>query len=166
MKWITALTALILSNTFVAAQSYQTALGMRLGTDWGITARQRLAKRSTLEGILQSSLQREEILLTALYERHFPIISRRFNLYYGGGLHKGWISLDPENESGAPSYDPFGITLVGGIEFTLARLNFSYDLKPAINFRGGAKRIYAQSGVSIRYVLVKKQKKRRKKSKK
>lgn len=67
--------------------------------------------------------------------------------------------------------NPFGITGIVGAEFTLARFNFSYDFKPALNLSGGEKNIYAQSGVSIRYAVLKnkvwkdiqKEKKKRKK---
>ncbi|MBK7873400.1 MAG: hypothetical protein IPJ74_23415 [Saprospiraceae bacterium] len=119
----------------LSAQSYDTALGMRLGTDWGMTIKQRVAKKTTIEALLQSSLQREEVLVTLMGEQHFPVLSRRLNIYYGGGLHKGWI-----NESDAdlvPYKDPFGVTFIGGIEMSLGRLNISYDFKPAINISGG-----------------------------
>ena len=111
------------------SQSYNTSLGMRLGTDWGVTLNQRVLKRVTVEAIGQSSLQRDEFMLTGLGKHHFPIISRRFNIYFGGGLHKGWNS-NPEIQ------DPWGMDLVGGIEFTAARINISYDFKPAFNFSG------------------------------
>ena len=45
----------------ISAQSYMTAGGLRAGTDWGITIQQRIAKKWTAEGILQSSLQRGRI---------------------------------------------------------------------------------------------------------
>ena len=124
---------------------------MRLGTDWGVTVNQRVLKRVTVEAIGQSSLQRDEFVLTGLGKHHFPIISRRFNIYFGGGLHKGWNS-DPEIQ------DPWGMDLVGGIEFTAARVNISYDFKPAFNFAGGEKSFYSQTGISLRYVMFKKRK--------
>lgn len=139
----------------VFAQRYGTAVGMRLGTDWGLTVQQRLTKRITIEGIAQSSLQREEVLLTGLIQKHNPILGRRLNLYLGGGLHKGWINAPADQETGAVPEDPFGVTLVGGIEFSLGRINVGYDLKPAINIRGGEQNFYTQSGISLRYVLIK-----------
>lgn len=135
------------------AQSYDLTAGMRLGTDWGISSQVRVAKKTTAELILQSSLQREEVILTALAEQHSPLISRRFNFYAGGGIHKGWNSATNETE---PIKDPFGLTLIAGAEFTLLRLNLSWDFKPAINITGGEKKVYTQTGVSLRYVLMKK----------
>ena len=139
------------------AQSYNTTLGMRLGTDWGMSVKQRVAKKTTLEMIMQSSLQREEVLLTLLGEQHLPLPTRRLNVYTGAGLHKGWINrpADPE----VPVYkDPFGLTFLMGIEMTLLRMNLSYDFKPAFNLTGGEQRVYFQTGVSVRYVIAKRRK--------
>jgi len=140
------------SSTMCRAQSYDLTAGMRLGTDWGLSGQFRVAKKLTVEGILQSSLQREEILLTALVEQHNPLLTRRFNIYYGAGIHKGWINKDPEVEL----KDPVGVTMIAGIEITLAKLNISYDIKPAVNISGGEHRFYTQSGISLRYVIAKK----------
>lgn len=152
MKHIPLILLFFLSGTSIGfGQRYGTAVGMRLGTDWGLTVQQRVARHLSAEFIAQSSLQREEILLTAMVQQHNPVLGRRFNLYFGGGLHKGWISADPE--TGIAPRDPFGITLIGGLEFSLGRLNLSYDLKPAINISGGEKNFYTQSGISIRYIV-------------
>ncbi len=146
---------LCLAAGHTSAQSYNTALGMRLGTDWGVTLQQRIANRTTLEVLLQSSLQREEVLLTVMGEQHLPVISRRFNIYYGGGLHKGWINETDRNDE--PYANPFGVTFIGGIEMSLARLNISYDFKPAINITGGQHTFYTQTGISLRYIIDKRE---------
>ncbi len=150
-----------------------TAGGLRAGTDWGLTVKQRLTKNMTFEGIVQSSLQREEVLLTALAERHYALVFRGLNLYTGAGVHKGFLNDSPGAESVPTNYkDPFGITFIGGAELTLGRFNFSYDFKPAINVRGGERKFYTQTGISVRYVLLtnkeykKIQKKKRKKKRK
>ncbi len=144
---------LFYSVCVVSAQSYNTSAGLRIGTDWGLTVQQRVAKKTTVEALLQSSLQREEVLLTVMGEQHFPVLTRRFNIYYGGGLHKGWIN--ESNDQNQPYKDPFGLTFIGGLEFSLLRLNISYDFKPAINIIGGEKRFYTQTGISLRYIIVK-----------
>ncbi|MCB9349309.1 MAG: hypothetical protein H6573_17620 [Lewinellaceae bacterium] len=154
MKQRTILTILFFLPVLAFAQSYNTALGMRLGTDYGVTIKQRVAKTTSLEAIIQSSLQREEAQITLLVEQHFPLVSRRFNVYAGGGLHKGWVTRD--NAADEPVYKaPFGLSLIAGIEASLGRLNVSYDFKPAINLSGGKHTIYSQTGVSLRYVIVK-----------
>lgn len=144
--------ALLACSFHVAAQSYDISMGARFGTDMGVSYKQRVAKRVTLEGIVQSSFQREEAIVTVLAERHMPFLTRRLNFYTGGGVHKGWISVP---ESNPPVEDPFGVTLIAGVEFTIARINFSWDYKPAFNITGGEKRFYSQTGVSVRYVIKK-----------
>lgn len=155
MKQVFFLFVSVIFTSCIFAQTYDTALGMRLGTDWGMTIKQRIAKKTTLEALLQSSLQREEVLVTLMAEQHFPVLSRRFNIYYGGGLHKGWINESDADDQ--PYQDPFGLTFIGGIELTLGRVNISYDFKPAINIVGGEENFYTQTGVSFRYIIVKRE---------
>lgn len=151
---IFVISALALLPLFPAAQSYNTALGIRLGTDWGISVQQRVGKLTTLEGIVQSSRQREEATVSLLGEQHFPLISRRLNVYAGGGLHYGWLN-EEESDSGEKYKNPFGLTGIAGAELSLGRFNLSYDFKPAINITGGKHTIYPQTAISLRYVIVK-----------
>lgn len=145
---------LICTVLSLSAQSYNTAFGMRLGTDWGLTVKQRIAKKTTLEAILQSSLQREEAIVTLMGTQHLPFLTRRLNVYTGGGLHKGWGGVEFD-ENGDAYENPFGISLIGGIELSLGRLNLTYDIKPAINLIGGERTLYTQTGISLRYVIIK-----------
>ena len=169
MKNLIILSVLAISCLHLNAQSYNTAAGMRLGTEWGLTVKQRVAKKTTIEAILQSSLQREEFTVTLLGEQHYPLITRRLNVYAGAGLHKGWHTATIED----PEYkDPFGLSFVTGIEFSLGRLNLSYDFKPAVNISGGEQGFYSQTAVSMRYIINKrkwlrgKNKNKKKKNKK
>lgn len=136
----------------LSAQSYNTTAGIRLGTDWGITAKQRVYDNITAELIFQSSLLKEETMLTLLGAYHQKVVGKRFNLFYGGGIHKGWI---PNNAETADLTNPFGIDLIGGIELTVLGINFSYDLKPGLNLTGGQSSLFLQSGLSARYVFIK-----------
>lgn len=143
---------LILSITYISgfSQSYFTAGGARIGTDWGITIQQKVLKNTTIEGIFQSSLFREEMMLNLIAEQHFPLITKRLNFYFGLGWHQGFVT------SANPTYNsPYGITLIGGAEVTLARFVLSYDFKPAFNLYGGENSWYSQSGLSLRYVIIK-----------
>ncbi|MCC6724093.1 MAG: hypothetical protein IT258_06245 [Saprospiraceae bacterium] len=146
-------TSLLCSATIAKAQSYVTSGGLRLGTDWGLTLQQRIAEHVTIEGILQKSFQRDEFMVTALAERHYKIMLNGLNLYVGAGLHKGWNNQPATAEKPDGFENPFGITGIGGLELTIARLNLSYDFKPAINLYGGERTVYVQSGLSLRYVF-------------
>jgi hypothetical protein len=155
MRIVTVLIFVVLQIPGALGQAYMSAAGLRVGTDWGLTVQQRLTKSATLEGIVQSSLQREEIMLTVLAEQHYPVLFRGLNLYFGGGAHKGWLSKTSKNEEVLRNTEnPLGITLVGGAELTIGRLNISYDFKPSLNIKGGEEAFYPQTGISIRYVLL------------
>ena len=167
MKNLFCLFIALCSGLLLQAQVYNTVGGIRLGTDWGITAKHRIDKKVTLEGIFQSSLSKEELLITGLIEKHSSLITKHLNFYTGIGLHKGWNSTVAE---GAVIKDPFGVTAIAGAEFNLGRLNLSWDFKPAFNLVGGERTLYSQTGISLRYVFVKKplfkKKNKRKKGKK
>lgn len=161
----------LLLITHISAQTYNVSTGIRLGTEWGLTGQFRIGNKTTLEAILQSNFGTDEGIFTLLFEQHQPILFKRFNLYGGAGIHKGWNAPNTPNTQKAP----FGLSLVGGVEATLARFNISYDIKPAFNLYGGKKKVYVQTGVSVRYVIVprktklfnwkKKKRKKRKKKK-
>lgn len=150
MKKLNLLFALLLISQFAFTQSYNTAGGIRLGSDWGLTVQQRVAKRTTIEGILQAGGKSDLTSLTVMAEQHMPIITKRLNIYFGGGLHKGWL-----NNNDTDIKNPIGAAFIGGAEFTLGRINLSWDLKPTLNLSGGERSFYTQSGISVRYVMVK-----------
>jgi len=143
----------VFTASLVSAQSYITAGGIRLGTDWGLTFKQRILEHVTVEGIAQQSFQREEFMLTGLVQRHYPVVFKGLNFYFGGGLHKGWNQQPTSFENPNGVKNPFGITGIGGLELTIGRLNISYDYKPALNLAGGEKTFYMQTGLSARYVF-------------
>ena len=150
MKRIILLSILGLLAMQVEAQSYITAIGGRIGPDWGLTIQQRLAKSLTIEGIAESSSSRDEVMLTGLLEKHIPLITRHFNIYGGAGIHKGWSTNQREFVE-----DPYGLTLIGGAELTLGRINLSYDFKPALNIVGGERKFFTSQAFSLRIVLFK-----------
>lgn len=132
------------------SQSYISAGGVRLGTGFGFTFQQKVQKHTTIEGILNSSFRKDQMQLTILGEQHFPLISKRFNMYMGAGLHKAW-NLDGESTS----VNPFGASFILGTEMTIAGLILSYDFKPAVHFQGD-KTFEFQTGLSLRYVFYRK----------
>ena len=147
----TLTTLLLLGGTDTAsAQRYFNAFGMRFGNDIGLTYQQRIAKRWTVEAILNRERDRDLTMFTLLGERHQPLIGKRLNFYVGGGFHRGFIG---ELDDGTDPGDPFGVTAIGGLEFTLGRLNATFDVKPAINLTNAPDPIFFQSGLSVRYVI-------------
>jgi len=57
-----------LSILSLQAQSYNTALGVRLDTDWGVSLQQRIANKTTIEGLLQNSFKDDRFLATKALE--------------------------------------------------------------------------------------------------
>lgn len=155
---------LLISNSGLMAQRYGTAVGARLGNSslsrtFGLSIQQRIVDKVTLEGILQSDFGRNTNL-SLLAERHRPIISKRFNYYYGGGIAFGNEESFIKNEETMQIDHTFGnktlgVDLIAGIEFTIANTVLSLDYKPNINLAGRSEFYRGQAGISVRTVLVK-----------
>lgn len=138
----------------LAAQRYRTAAGLRVGDPFGLTFQQVLWGQNTLEAILTHKPKQNESSFTLLFENHRKILFKRLNYYVGAGPHIGWID-DREGFD-----NPWGVTFIGGFEFGLKRTVLSWDYKPAVNLSGGRSTIYHHTGISIRYIIVKKKKKK------
>jgi len=151
-KLITALAAsLILCSASLSAQSYTTALGVRFGQGFGMTLQQVFAPGWTVEGILTRRKKEGLTHYTLLAEHHRKILGRRLNFYYGAGIQGG--SYDPLE---ATIYEnPFGLAGVFGLEFTIKRLNISFDFQPEYNLTGGRQEFTSDASLSLRYVLIK-----------
>lgn len=152
-------------------QRYGTALGLRFGNSKfnrtvGLTMQQRLFDRVTFEGILQSDFSRN-ITLSLLAEKHSPIISKRFNYYYGAGVAFGneeSFVKNPGTKEIIHTYgnSTFGVDLMAGIELTVANAVISLDYKPNINISGREEFFRGQVGISARSILVKSKEQKRK----
>lgn len=167
---IKKITTLILLGIFIFmssqtnAQRYGTAAGLRLGSNdfsktVGITAQQRILKNITIEGIAQSDFSRNTTL-HLLLERHRPIISKRFNYYYGLGYSLGWEESNIKNPATMEIITTYGnntngIDLIGGIEMTILKTTVSLDYKPNFNMSGREEFYRGQVGISVRTVIVK-----------
>jgi len=149
MKKTTLLLIFALTGNFLFAQSYNTVGGLRLGFEMGLTAKHRILKNTAIEGIIQNDFRSDLTSVTILLEQHQKILTRRFNMYVGAGVHKGWLT-----DSRLDFKNPSGLTLIGGIDFTVKRWNLSYDIKPAINIYGGQNTFDVDSSFSLRYVLI------------
>jgi len=132
----------------LSAQTYNFAGGIRLGTEIGISLKARVANKLTIEGIIQSPINEEEAIISLLLEKHNSIMTKGFNIYYGGGVQKSFVTAEIREFD-----DAFGVVAIIGAEFNFARLNLSYDLKPAVNLVGGSAPLILQTGLSIRYIF-------------
>ena len=160
---ITLSLTLLLSLPSLQAQTYKHTLGLRLsgGTGArmvGLTSNYRLAKGLSVEGIIQSNFS-DNHTAHLLLKRHRGLVSRRFNFYYGGGLSLGSeesFYRDASSKEKVFTYGnpTVGLDVIGGIEFTLLRMNMSFDVKPNINLSGRQNWVTFQSGLSIRSVMV------------
>ena len=130
------------------AQTYNFSGGIRLGTEIGITLKYRLTDKITLEGVVQSPINEEEVITTLLIEKHNSVLSKGLNIYYGGGIQKGWLGSEVNENDEA-----FGVVGIIGAELNIARVNLSYDFKPAVNITGGSSKVRIQTGISIRYIF-------------
>ncbi len=145
---------LLVACTFsVQAQNYRTAAGVRIGrNDFGFPGQQKILKKTTLEAI--GTVSGRELSATGLIEQHFPILGPGFNIYLGAGAHIGHLK-----DNG--TY--YGGDLIAGAELKLpvVPLVLSLDLKPTFHVNheewGGV-----GSGFSIRYILVKEKKEKKK----
>jgi hypothetical protein len=156
---------------FANAQRYGTAVGLRLGNSggsrtFGISAQQRILDRISLEGILQSDFNLNTTL-SFLLEKHNPIISKRFNYYYGAGVSFGKeasIYKDEVNKELVQTYgnSTVGVDLIGGVELTVANTVISLDYKPNVNISGRNEFYRGQVGISARIVLVKSKEQKKK----
>lgn len=141
------------------AQSYITAMGLRMGSNFGISLQQKIVGHLTVEGIVTSSAVTNQTTATALLEMHNSLISKRFNFYVGGGFHERWQpSLDGTGQNLR------GVTAIAGAEMTLGRINISWDYKPVYHLNATTLPFESETAVSLRYVFVKKGKKQKSKN--
>ncbi len=140
---------------FSSAQSYFTTGGIRLGSDYGLSLKQRILKKTTVEAILSSEGEVNSNLgLSLLYDRHRSILTRNFNLFYGAGI--GWRWDYVNDETGNHKYSSFGIPIQAGIEFSIGRINLSWDYTPVLFLSSKTNAFTSSKGLSVRYVFVNK----------
>lgn len=131
------------------AQKYRTAAGVRIESDrFGVTLQQKLHERGTVEAIATAGSR--DYSLTGLYERHYPLLGKRFNYYLGAGAHIGNLK-----DRGVFT----GGDVILGVEYKVNGLPFllSADVKPAFHINHDDW-IQLSSGISVRYVLIKEKK--------
>ena len=142
-----------------AQHKYNTALGLRLSYGTGIDIKHNLDESSSVEGLVD--LQWHGLIITGLYEKHFPIIKQEegFRFYMGGGAHLGFWNEYRKHpwyeDKDDRSHIALGVDGIIGLEYTFNEipLNLAIDWIPMINiadhpaFWGGG------VGLSVRYAI-------------
>ena len=133
------------------SQPFNKAIGVRLGTDVGITAKT-TAGKGYIEGIVGSGYR--ALMLTILYERYVPAFKTEgFHWYFGAGGHVGFFNrvyghyhkhgYDHYHNDGIYHYHYYyyhneptiGIAGIFGLEYKFREIPFAaaIDLKPFLN---------------------------------
>ena len=135
MKKITLITLLIISSvSMLKAQDYKSALGLRVN-QWygGITYKYFVAPTTAWDLTLSSDFE-NGATLTALYEKHVPIVGAPgLSWYYGPGFHVGLWG------EGDNSLIDLGLDGVIGLEYSVNEIPFAFsvDYIPSVNLRIG-----------------------------
>ena len=116
--------------------------------------RQRIVKRTSIEGIFYKHHKSDLTIAGAMLDHHMPVLTRRLNLYMGGGFGRAFRQPD---KGGQASFNAF--MLNAGLEFTISRLNLSWDFVPVIPIGAEDEVLTPMTAFSLRYVLIKKNKK-------
>lgn len=141
-KFVCLFAIAIASLSAASAQDYNWGVGVRIGGDLaGVTAKYKFNSSHAVEAIFASPWE-GGLTLTALYERHIPVIDQGFNFYYGAGAHSGRIDKK----------FAFGIDGIIGLEYKLRDLPlvFSVDYKPMFNIIDKTKFRMADIAVGIK----------------
>ncbi len=144
-----------LFSQFIAlGQNYKTAIGIRVGNEIGLTVQQFIQKHQTIEFMLSTGIRNKDARFDLLWQDHYPMLGRRFNAYYGVGLHyaiPSEINTSFEKQRGI-------VAMLGG-ELSLGKYVVSADLKPIVNLNAGSSQSIFEllPAVSVRYILVKRE---------
>ncbi|HXL00017.1 MAG: hypothetical protein WAP53_06555 [Dysgonamonadaceae bacterium] len=145
---ITGLLAIALTTT-LQAQNYQSAFGVRLGYDSGLTYKNFFSLGNAFEGILSASPHHFQ--LTGLYEYQQPVPGApSLDWYLGLGAHLGGLYDKGHRSNGFL----LGADIIFGAEYIFPQAPFalSLDWKPSINFINDYNDYwYAGFALSLRY---------------
>ena len=152
MKKKLSIIILVIGLTTAAyAQDYQTGIGLRGGSGWGITLKHFVSSKNAFEGFFYG--YNHGFNVTGLYQYHnmaFDVDNLRW--YYGFGAHIGSYDYnEPTNKNDFV----LGIDGILGIEYTFTEvpINIGLDWNPHINFTGWTGFMPGFGAISIRYTF-------------
>jgi hypothetical protein len=155
MKKVVLLLLFFSINWALEAQNYNTAIGLRLGNNIGLTINQHLIRKLTAEAIIGSNFTDNNRLGMSLILKHHHrlLLFKRFTVYEGLGGHYYF-----KDDGDAVNFKtPAGVTGLLGAEISVRRLHFSLDWKPEYHLQkeDSAKDFVMGGAFSIRYILIK-----------
>ena len=138
-------------TTAASAQDYNTGIGLRAGTGWGVTLKHFVSKKEAVEGFFYGYYNGFNV--TGMYEFHnkaFDVDNLRW--YYGFGAHIGSYNYEKQENK---SNFVLGIDGILGIEYTFteAPINIGLDWNPHINFTAESGFFPGFGAISIRYTF-------------
>jgi len=159
--FLPVLCLIAISANPLTAQSYRTAAGIRVDKGFNLSLQQYIASGWTVEGIIHTSLGSEDIGFTLLAEKHQKILFRNLNLYWGAGGHYYLKNTPSQPETVEAIPNVYGVSALAGAELSLGRFNVSVDWKPELHLGGDQEFPFEwnSAAVSVRYVLLKREKK-------
>lgn len=129
--------AAILFVSTVSAQSYKTAVGVRLSSSTAmvnnsISLKHFLNEKSAIEALFSFG---DPLAIGALYEVHKPFSAEGLQWFYGGGGYIGFVKTFNPNKNRNETDANFGAQGVLGMDYKFANipLNLSLDWKPELN---------------------------------
>lgn len=138
----------------INAQSYDAALGLRLGFPTGLTGKFFISETDAIEGLLFFDFRNDvqSIGITGLYERHAdPFNIPELLLFYGIGGGLGVWTHDGENSGGLA----VGLDAIVGIEYNIPEvpINVSLDIKPNLQLIPNVGFGNINAALSVRYII-------------
>jgi hypothetical protein len=142
------------------AQSYTTAVGVRGGLAYGVTAKHFLNENIAVEAI--ASMRWRGAFLTGLLEYHEAIPEvDGLSWFAGAGGHVGfWNTYYYSSwDTRSGTYAMVGLDIIGGLDMDLSSIadipvDVSVDWKPQVNFSNGWVGFWPFAGaVSARYII-------------
>ncbi len=161
MKQVFVFGFVLVVMTGALAQTYNTAIGIRMDDGVNITGKQALVGKYMLEGMLHTPILSKDVGGSILVEKHRKLIGRNLSLYAGGGIHMYWHNSG-KFADGEVTDKVLGISGIGGLDVCVGRLNLSVDVLPEIHLTGEPKHAFEFNGVAIsaRYIVDKKERKK------
>jgi len=160
LKILSILLFLIYSN-MLFGQKYDLNVGVRWGGNFGISISERIGNKLTLEQNFNSEDLSNYYSVFALVKYHHPLITKRFNWFYGGG--PGIVRI--KETSDYPESTKFSVALQTGLEHTIRRMTIYIALEPYSYISNSNIRFKMYKTFAIKYVFIKRKAKWKKKLK-